>query len=151
MTGGGKDGWTGRERDLASREIDMTGGISQAARDGAADAILADLRDRKLLKYLFDAEPEICGAYGYVEQPIDLETQREIALALTDIAFAKAIADERERCAGKADERERELRALAADHKERGLFATCATIDNKADLAANIATAIRATGGEGGR
>jgi len=62
----------------------------------AADAILADLRGRKLLKYLFDENPDHCGAYGYVDQPIDLETQREIALGLATAALPNPVSDTRD-------------------------------------------------------
>lgn len=48
----------------------------------AALAVLNDLRDRKLLKYLFADDPENHGAYGYLESPIDADTQAEIAAAL---------------------------------------------------------------------
>lgn len=58
----------------------MTQPPSQRARD-AVDAIFADLRDRKFLKYLFAEDPEHCGAYGYVETPLDRAVQEEIAEA----------------------------------------------------------------------
>lgn len=51
-----------------------------------ADAILADLRGRKLLKYLFAADPEHSGAYGYVEEPLDLETQIECVTTWAKLA-----------------------------------------------------------------
>jgi hypothetical protein len=54
------------------------------------DAMLYNLRDRRLLKYLFADDPTACGPYGYVEQPLDLETQREICRTLAKIALAKA-------------------------------------------------------------
>lgn len=53
----------------------------------AAAAILAELRDRKLLKYLFDREPDNCGAYGYVNEPIELGIQHEIVEALAAAAI----------------------------------------------------------------
>lgn len=58
--------------------------VSQDARE----AVLENLRDRKLLKYLFDEEPDNCVAYGYVDAPIDLETQHEIADTLVSIVEA---------------------------------------------------------------
>lgn len=45
------------------------------------DAIFEDLRDRRFLKYLFAAEPEARGAYGYIESPLDRTVQTEIAEA----------------------------------------------------------------------
>jgi hypothetical protein len=54
-------------------EVELTAG---------ARAILENLRDRRLLKYLFHEDPEVAGPYGYVDQPIDLETQHEIAETL---------------------------------------------------------------------
>lgn len=55
-----------------------------------AEAILANLRGRKLLKYLFNAVPENCGPYGYVAEPIDLETQIEIAETLARLVLDAA-------------------------------------------------------------
>jgi len=46
------------------------------------EVVLAVLRGRKLLKYVFDREPDDAAAYGWLTKPIDLETQREIAEAL---------------------------------------------------------------------
>jgi hypothetical protein len=43
------------------------------------DALFADLRDRKFLKYLFAEDPSNHGAYGYIERPFDLDVQQEIA------------------------------------------------------------------------
>ena len=51
--------------------------------EAAQAAILDDLRDRKMLKYLFAENPETRGAYGYVDAPIDTATQNEIAESLT--------------------------------------------------------------------
>jgi len=62
--------------------------VGKAREALAADAILGDLRNRKLLKYLFAEEPDTAGAYGHIEHPIDLETQREIALSLARTALA---------------------------------------------------------------
>lgn len=42
------------------------------------EAGLAELRSRKLLEYVFADEPDSRGAYGYVADPIEAETQREI-------------------------------------------------------------------------
>lgn len=41
------------------------------------EAILENLRDRRLLKWLFAEDPETHGAIGYVDGPIDAETQNE--------------------------------------------------------------------------
>lgn len=60
------------------------------ARD-VVDALFADLRGRKLLKWLFmDADDQACGpgAYGYVDAPIDLETQADIVSAWQGIITA---------------------------------------------------------------
>jgi hypothetical protein len=53
----------------------------------AKQAMLADLRDRRFLKYLFAEQPEHCGAYGYVESPLDLEVQDEIVTALANCSL----------------------------------------------------------------
>lgn len=44
----------------------------------AVDAIFADLRDRRTLKHLFDAEPEYCGPIAPGINAISRETQEEI-------------------------------------------------------------------------
>ncbi len=44
----------------------------------AVDAIFADLRGRRTLKWLFDAEPENCGPIADGINVIDRETQVEI-------------------------------------------------------------------------
>lgn len=44
----------------------------------AVDAIFVDLRDRRFLKWLFDAEPENCGPIADGINVIDRETQNEI-------------------------------------------------------------------------
>lgn len=46
--------------------------------EAAVDAIFADLRGRRLLKWLFDADPENCGPIAPGIDVIDLETQDEI-------------------------------------------------------------------------
>lgn len=46
------------------------------------EAILENLRDRRLLKWLFAEDPENHGAIGYVDGPIDAETQNECAESL---------------------------------------------------------------------
>jgi hypothetical protein len=56
--------------------------------EAAREAILDDLRDRKLLKYLFADDPSSRGAYGYVDTPIDLETQHRIVSACVEIVSA---------------------------------------------------------------
>jgi hypothetical protein len=63
---------------------------SESVSEQCVDAMLDNLRDRRLLKYLFDENPIACGPYGYVERPLDLETQREICRTLAKIALAKA-------------------------------------------------------------
>jgi len=50
------------------------------------EAIFADLRGRRLLKWLFTEEPESHGAIGYVDGPIDRETQDEIAATWAQLA-----------------------------------------------------------------
>ena len=44
----------------------------------AVDAIFKDLRRRRTLKWLFDAEPENCGPIADGINVIDRETQAEI-------------------------------------------------------------------------
>ena len=44
----------------------------------AVDQIFADLRDRRMLKWLFDANPESCGPIAPGIDVIDRETQNEI-------------------------------------------------------------------------
>lgn len=51
----------------------------------AVNAIFRDLRDRRFLKYLFDADPKNCGAYGHVDAPLDLDVQGEIRTAWANI------------------------------------------------------------------
>jgi hypothetical protein len=53
-----------------------------------ARAFLVDLRDRRLLKYLFAKDPGDCGPYGLIDEPIDTETQQEIVTALAQAALA---------------------------------------------------------------
>lgn len=67
----------------------MTANQSEVLRE-AANAILENLRDRGLLKYLFHEKPEQAGPYGYIEAPIDLDTQREIATSLARIVLSQA-------------------------------------------------------------
>jgi hypothetical protein len=59
----------------------------------AREAILKSLRDRRLLKYLFAEEPETRAAYGYVDAPIDLDTQLECAEDLARLAIAAFLAN----------------------------------------------------------
>lgn len=56
-----------------------------------------------------------------------------------------------EKCARVAEERAVQLRALAANHVARGMSRTASQIDNKADLADNIAAAIRKLTSKEGR
>lgn len=51
-------------------------------------AFLADMRDRKFLKYLFAEEPETRAAYGYIDQPFDRGVQDEIADSIARAAIA---------------------------------------------------------------
>lgn len=46
--------------------------------EAAVDEIVADLRDRKLLKWLFCEDPENAGDIALGIRPIDAETQDEI-------------------------------------------------------------------------
>jgi hypothetical protein len=75
------------QRDVAAAPVAGEDAIARAA-----DAILKNLRDRRLLKYLFHEEPDACVPYGYVEAPIDLETQRECAETLARLALAVLVA-----------------------------------------------------------
>lgn len=59
----------------------------------AAEAIPHDLRGRKLLKYLFAEDWESRGAYGYVDEPIELSVQHEIAEALATAAIEAVASD----------------------------------------------------------
>ena len=52
------------------------------------EAILENLRDRRLLKWLFAEDPENHGAIGYVDGPIDAETQNECAESLARSALS---------------------------------------------------------------
>lgn len=56
----------------------------------AREAILENLRDRRMLKYLFDENPETCGPYGRVDHAIDLDCQHECAETLAQLVFAIA-------------------------------------------------------------
>jgi len=58
----------------------MTQGmVTQALVAGIVNDLFADLRQRKFLSYLFDEDPDARGAYGYIERPLDLGVQAEIA------------------------------------------------------------------------
>lgn len=46
--------------------------------ESAVDAIFADLRGRRTLKWLFDPEPENCGPIADGINVIDRETQADI-------------------------------------------------------------------------
>lgn len=63
-------------RTMVADDIGM--GPLAVAERAAVRAILSDLRDRRLLKYLFSDNPDNVGAYGYVEAPIDLQTQHDM-------------------------------------------------------------------------
>lgn len=58
------------------------------AREAAIAAVFKDIRDRKLLKYLFESEPANVSGYGHVDTPLDLETQRECVEAWVDAITA---------------------------------------------------------------
>lgn len=49
--------------------------------------MLANLRDRRFIKYLFNPDPEHAGAYGRVDEPLDLDTQEEIVDTLAKIVL----------------------------------------------------------------
>lgn len=104
-----------------TRPIDMTGGISQAARDGAADLSLACFPDNlETAEWMRRGNvPDCAGRTADEHSPWTL-------------AFDKAIADERERCARIAEE-----------------YPSIESAD--IPVIRGIATAIRATGAEGGR
>lgn len=58
----------------------------------ARELILADLRDRRLLKWLFRADADTNHVpIGYVEDAIDLETQHEMVDRWVAIARASAL------------------------------------------------------------
>ena len=100
----------------------------------AVEEIFDDLRDRKFLSYLFSAEPETCGAYGYIDAPLDRYVQDEIAEKWRSI-LARHAAEVREECAKIAE------RTKAADDIVQR-SAGCATTGQR------IAAAIRAGGRE---
>lgn len=52
---------------------------TDAMRAAGREAFLKDMRDRRLLKWLFPKDPTNHGAIGYIEGPIDLETQMDCA------------------------------------------------------------------------
>ena len=59
----------------------------------ARDAILDNLRDRRLLKWLFKEDADVNnGPIGYVDGPIDLDVQNEIAETLARIAIRTDLA-----------------------------------------------------------
>ena len=95
----------------------------------AVEEIFDDLRDRKFLSYLFSAEPETCGAYGYIDAPLDRYVQDEIAEKWRSI-LARHAAEVREECAKIAE----------------GFFDNSMTL--LPPLQARIAAAIRAGGRE---
>lgn len=59
--------------------------------DAGREAILENLRDRRLLKWLFAEDPENHGAIGYVDGPIDADTQKECAESLVRAALSAAL------------------------------------------------------------
>lgn len=56
----------------------------------AVDAIFADLRDRRTLKWLFDPEPENCGPIADGINVISRETQDEIRETWIGLVMAAA-------------------------------------------------------------
>jgi len=73
-----------------STPTDATGDASKRV-DDAADAILADVRGRRLLKLLFREDANTNATpVGWIDASIDLETQRECATAWARIALAAA-------------------------------------------------------------
>ncbi|WBO23981.1 hypothetical protein [Sphingomonas abietis] len=70
-------------RVMVADDIGM--GTKDIAARAAAAAIFVDLRDRKLLSYLFAEDPENVGAYGYVERALEASTQRDIENSWADI------------------------------------------------------------------
>jgi hypothetical protein len=52
--------------------------MERAEAEKAVDAIFADLRGRRMLKWLFDPEPENCGPIAPGINVIDREVQNEI-------------------------------------------------------------------------
>jgi hypothetical protein len=68
---------------------DLGIGPIDAAKRAAVDAILADLRDRRLLKWLFRADADTNPiAIGYVDGPIDNQTQNEMVAKWVDIVWS---------------------------------------------------------------
>ena len=63
-------------RVMTADDIGM--GPKDVAARRAVSKIVADLRSRKFLSYLFDEEPEHVGAYGCIDSAFDLPLQREI-------------------------------------------------------------------------
>lgn len=72
--------WTAR----AVRAFLLSDEVVAAGRE----AILENLRGRRLLKWLFAEDPENHGAIGYVDGPIDAETQNECAESLARAALS---------------------------------------------------------------
>lgn len=79
-------------RAMVADDIGM--GPLAVAERAAVRAILVDLRDRRLLKYLFAADPDNVGAYGYVEAPIDLQTQHDMVTKWVRLASQSLSTDE---------------------------------------------------------
>lgn len=65
--------------------------LSEERVEAGRKAILENLRDRRLLKWLFAEDPEHHGAIGYVDGPIDAETQNECAGSLARAALTAAM------------------------------------------------------------
>lgn len=65
--------------------------LSEERVEAGREAILENLRDRRLLKWLFAEDPDNHGAIGYVDGPIDAETQNECAGSLARAALTAAM------------------------------------------------------------
>jgi hypothetical protein len=55
------------------------------------DEMLENLRDRRLLKYLFMEDPEDAMPFGGVDRPLDAETQIEIVDTLAKIVLKHVV------------------------------------------------------------
>lgn len=65
--------------------------MSREAAERAVDAIFEDLRDRRFLKWLFDANPERCGPIAPGINVLDREVQNEIRETWIGILMKTAI------------------------------------------------------------
>lgn len=69
---------------------------SEAVVEAGREAFLKDMRDRRLLKWLFPRETDDVGSIGYIDRPIDLAVQHECASESSEAIFRAMLAKMKE-------------------------------------------------------